>query len=170
MPALEPHTDPPASQLQAVQGVFQSTASLLGAVDALGAAGFDRSRLTLPPSMESPPPDPHDVYAEQAEREDDEQQLRTLTTSTGAAAAALAGAAVVIATGGAAAVALAVAAGAGLAAGGAIHAVNDATNAAAAADCAIMLGVRTGSAQELTLAEQTLRTAGAWIVVRPAIS
>ncbi len=157
-----PHQTPgPTGDVQAVRGVFQSSAKLAEAVRGLGKAGFDRLRLTVPPTATVGASDPPALSGEQAKTEDDGRQLRTLRTSTAAAAAAMAGAAAVVATGGAAAAAIAVAAGAGLAAGGGMYAANNAADSVAADESGLTLVVATRNAVELSLAQQTLRDAGA---------
>ncbi len=159
-PSVE--TPGPTGDVHTVRGVFPSDTALAEAVDRLGKAGFDRSRLTVPSKPAAGAPE---TAAEQAKTEDDGRQLRTLRTSTAAAAAAMASAAAIVATGGAAAAAMAVAAGAALAAGGGVYAANNAADMVAADACGLTLVVATSNAREQTLAEQTLRGAGASSVV-----
>ena len=174
MPYSQPVTPGPGASVQHVRGTFATDTALAEAVKQLGKAGFDRSRLTLPPGSprhaEQGAPKQPAVGAEPAKTEDDGRQLRTLRTSTTAAAAAMAGAAAVVATGGAAAAAIAAAAGAGLAAGGGMYAANNAADlveadertAAAVGD--LVLVVAASNPQEQDLAERTLRDAGAQAV------
>jgi hypothetical protein len=161
MLSTQHQTPGPTGDVQAVRGVFQSNAALAKAVRSLGEAGFDRSRLTVPITSTAGTSDPPELSGEQAKTEDDGRQLRTLRTSTVAAAAAMAGAAAVVATGGAAAAAMAMAAGAGLVAGGGMYAANNAADIVAADESGLTLVVATSNAQELSLAQQTLRDAGA---------
>jgi hypothetical protein len=177
MPYSQPVTPGPGASVQQVRGTFATDTALAEAVRQLGKAGFDRSRLTLPPGppgaprhSEQGPPKPPAVGAEPAKTEDDGRQLRTLRTSTTAAAAAMAGAAAVVATGGAAAAAIAAAAGAGLAAGGGMYAANNAADLVeadertAASPDGLVLVVAASNPQELDLAERTLLHAGAQAV------
>jgi predicted phage tail protein len=164
MSATQQQTPVSTDDHQDVLAGFRSHAALAEAASALCKAGFDASRLTLPPSVTAVAADGRAHSEESPETEEDEQQVRTLTSSTGAAAAALAGAAVVVATGGAAAAAMAVAAGAGMAMGGVIFAVNKAEEDSAPDDDGLTLVVATHNAQELSLAQQVLRDAGARVV------
>jgi hypothetical protein len=145
-------TPGPSGDVQAVRGVFQSNAALAKAVRSLGEVGFDRSRLTVPITSTAGAADPPELSGEQAKTEDDGRQLQTLRTSTVAAAAAMAGAA---------AAAMAVAAGAGLVAGGGMYAANNAADIVAADESGVTLVVATSNGQELSLAQLTLRDAGA---------
>jgi hypothetical protein len=162
-----------SEQVQEVQAIFPSDATLQEAIGRLTRAGFDRAAISLPatnpPAKDATP----SAGAENPNTEDDAQQSRTLHSSMAGAVGALAAAGATIATGGAAALALAAAAGAGLVTGGAVSVVHRAVDAAqsdAREDAAqagqLVLAVNVSSPEDTSLAEAAMHEAGASRVER----
>jgi len=146
-----------------VRATFDSSAQMQDAVTRLSLSGFHRSDISLPAGGAAD----DGAYAQPAFTQEDAQQMRTLGASTVATAAAIAAAGVTVATGGAAAPALAAAVLAGGVFGGATFAAQGAANASEqhardqrAATGALVLRVRTPSAEKHADAEALLRAAG----------
>lgn len=156
-----------------LQGFFPDNASLQDALDRLEAAGFSRGDLSPPeehPNFgEKPAGDPGVTKASDT----DKAQLRTLGTGMAGYAAAAAVAGATIATGGAAVVAVAAAAVVGVGSAAAAGGVGRAADQKAdeqrddlALEGRLVLGVRTSTVDEATIATDIMTGAGA-VRVRP---
>ncbi len=154
--------------VQEVQGIFPSDDALQAAMKRLLGNGFDRSELSLPHTSPASGSATPNEGADNPTTEEDRRQVRTLGASTLGVGAAMGAAGVVIATGGLAVPAIAVAAAAGLAAGGAVEGVSGIAGSAehagreqAAQSGRLVLAAHIADAAKRARAETIMRECGA---------
>jgi hypothetical protein len=164
----QPSSPTLSEDLQEVQGIFPSDATLQDAVGRLTRSGFDRAAISLPEASPRAADATPSGGAQDPNTEDDMRQSRTLQSSMAATVAGMVGAGVTIATGGAALVAAAAAAGLGVAAGGAVSAAHTAMDAsqsrdrdAAAAAGQLVLSVSASDPDAEMKATMAMQAAGA---------